>query len=223
MSLLSRRQNAVPVAEENLSGGRNWKVFWLALFVVHFTLVLAVSLQATLRLIARNRTLLRASSFWQGAESVAAGVLAQHLPETNPVRQGVVTYLNAAGIETSYGFFAPNVPFNYRLVFELHYADGRVETALPEVADAAAGKRLSNLFDHIATTRNDRLRETLIKMLAYAVWQNHPEVVGVRAAFGYARLPTLAQFNRGEKESYQTVYVYDFAFAADHPESGPEL
>ena len=46
---------------------------------------------------------------------------------------------NIAGIETGYGYFAPNVPGGYRLVFELHYPDGRVEYELPSVSSAAAG------------------------------------------------------------------------------------
>ena len=58
---------------------------------------------------------------------------------SNPVRQALATYLHIAGIETGYGYFAPNVPGSYKLVFELHYPDGRVEYELPSVSSAAAG------------------------------------------------------------------------------------
>jgi hypothetical protein len=53
------------------------------------------------------------------------------------VRNGITVYLHSAGIEAGYGFFAPNVPPNYKLVFELHYPDGRIDYEIPTVNSAA--------------------------------------------------------------------------------------
>jgi hypothetical protein len=179
---------------------------------LHFILLLAVSLHALCHLVATDRTLVRGSPGWERAASAMATLWGQNLKETNPLRRGLVSYLNWAGIETSYGFFAPNIPLNYKLVFELHYPDGRVDYELPAVANPATGKRLSNLFEYIARTPNERLREVLIKMLAYAVWQEHSEASEVRAVFGFIRLPPVNEFRRGEKESYHSMFAYDFTF-----------
>ena len=68
------------------------------------------------------------------------------------MREALNTYVKLAGIETGYGYFAPNVPGGYRLVFELHYPDGRVEYELPSVRSAAAGLRIAGLLDSIGRT-----------------------------------------------------------------------
>lgn len=140
--------------------------------------------------------------------SVALG---QHLASSNPIRQALATYLHLAGIETGYGYFAPNVPGTYRLVFELHYPDGRVEYELPSVSGAAAGLRIAGLLDTIGRTRHDVLREYLVKTLARAIWREHPEVQTVRAVFGSIRLPTISEFEHGQRGSYEFMYAYDFA------------
>ena len=69
---------------------------------------------------------------WDRGAEITAVLLGQTLPETNPVRQTVSAYLNLAGIEAGYSYFAPNIPENYKIVFELHYRDGRTEIELPE-------------------------------------------------------------------------------------------
>ena len=144
--------------------------------------------------------------------SVALG---QHLASSNPIRQALATYLHLAGIETGYGYFAPNVPGSYRLVFELHYPDGRVEYELPSVSGAAAGLRIAGLLDTIGHTRHDVLREYLVKTLARAIWREHPEVKTVRAVLGSIRLPTVSEFEHGQRGSYEFMYAYDFALQND--------
>lgn len=135
-------------------------------------------------------------------------------PPANPLRQAVTVYSNVAGIESAYGFFAPNVPNGFKLVFELHYPDGHVIYELPGVGDAATGLRLNNLFEGIAATPFDSVRELLFKMLAYPVWQEHPEVRVIRAVFGSVVSPSLAEFEAGKRESYEVLCAYDFTFPA---------
>lgn len=124
----------------------------------------------------------------------------------------VAIYTHATGIEAGYGFFAPNVPDNYKLVFEIHYPDGRVEYELPRVAGVAAGLRLSTLIDNIGDIRYDALREVLVKMMAYSIWREHPDATLIRAVLGLVLLPTPTEFQHGMKESYQFTYAYDFLF-----------
>ncbi len=95
------------------------------------------------------------------------------------------------------------MPGSYKLVFELHYPDGRVEYELPSVSGAAAGLRIAGLLDTIGRTPYDVLREHLVKTLARSIWREHPEVKTVRAVFGSIRLPSVSEFEHGQRESYR--------------------
>jgi hypothetical protein len=128
----------------------------------------------------------------------------------NPVREALTTYLHLAGIEAGYNYFAPNVPGGYKLVFELYYADGRVEYELPSASSAAAGMRIAGLLDSIGRTPYGKLREILVKTLAQSIWREHPDVESVRAMLGSVRLPTVREFEKGKRESYEFLYAYDF-------------
>jgi len=152
--------------------------------------------------------------FWSQAAAVVGAPLGQTLSETNPVHQLISSYLNTTGIEAGYSYFAPNVPASYKIVFELHYPDGHAEFELPQVGGRATGLRLATLLDVIAETEYEPLRAMLVKMLAYAVWQEHSEAVKARAVFGYVDLPTPAEFQQGKKESYHTLFAYDIDFSS---------
>ena len=109
----------------------------------------------------------------------------------------------------------PMFPAGYKLVFELHYPDGRVEYELPGVNSAAAGLRIASLLDEIGRTRYDPLREYMVKTLTASVWREHPGVKTVRAVFGSLNLPSPAEFERGKRESYDFLYAYDFSRAEE--------
>ncbi len=184
-----------------------------AWFSLHFLLIISFSLRDTLWLVAHAPTILPTSfrSYSQKAEGVVSALLCQRLAASNPIRQVLATYLHIAGIETGYSYFAPNVPGSYKLVFELHYPDGRIEYELPRVNSTAAGVRVAGLLDKIGRTPYDDLRELLVKMLAQSIWREHPEVKTIRAMFGATRLPSLSEFERGKRESYEFLYAYDFS------------
>lgn len=187
---------------------------WLAL---HLLLIFSFSCRETLLLVAQGPTIFPASfkSFSKKAETALSVALRQHLVASSAIRQALETYLHLAGIETGYGYFAPNVPGSYKLVFELHYPDGRVEYELPSVGSAAAGLRIASVLDTIGRTRHDVLREYLVKTLAQSIWREHPEVKTVRAVLGSIRLPTVSEFEHGQRESYEFMYAYDFALEND--------
>ncbi len=149
-------------------------------------------------------------NFSQKAETALSTRIGQKLPASNPVREALNTYVQLAGIEIGYGYFAPNVPGGYRLVFELHYPDGGVEYELPSVSSAAAGLRIAGLLDSIGRTPYDALREILVKTLAQAIWREHPDLESVRAILGSIRLPTAREFTEGKRQSYEFLYAYDF-------------
>jgi hypothetical protein len=191
---------------------------YLAWFGLHFLLIITFACRDALRVIAEGPTILPSSvkSFSQKAEAMVSGALGQRLPASNPLRQALATYLHLAGIEVGYGYFAPNVPGSYKLVFELHYPDGRVEYAVPRVNSAAAGFRVAGLLDQIGRTKYDALREILVKMLAQSVWSEHSEVKTARALLGSVKLPSISEFEGGKRESYDFLYAYDFS-----PRDGP--
>jgi hypothetical protein len=172
-----------------------------------------LSCRDTLRVVAEGPTILPGSSksFSHKAEAGVAVTPSQKLPVPKPVREALATYAQVAGIEAGYGYFAPNVPGGYRLVFELHYSDGRVEYELPSVRSAAAGLRIAGLLDDIGRTRSDAMREILVKTLAQSMWREHPDVESVRAILGLIRLPSAREFTEGKRESYEFLYAYDFS------------
>jgi hypothetical protein len=185
-------------------------VGWLAL---HLLLIISFSCRDTLRVVAEGPTILPASleNFSDKAQAVISIALGQKLRPSNPVRELLSTYVNVAGIETGYGYFAPNVPGGYKLVFELHYPDGRVEYELPSVSSAAAGLRIAGLLDNIGRTRYDALREILVKTLAQFIWREHSDLKSVRAILGSVRLPSVREFEKGKREEYEFLYAYDFS------------
>ena len=185
-------------------------------FVLHFLLVGLICSRDLLGVLAGSPSLLprRLDSFLRRSAGVAAAILGENLRSSNPVRQTVAVYSNAAGIEVGYGFFAPNVPNSYKLVFEFHYPDGTSETSLPEVYGSGAGIRLSNLYDEIAQTQHPPLRELLLRMLSYSAWRQHPAADRVRAVFGVVTLPSLSGAAAGEEVSYVPLYAYDYVLPA---------
>jgi hypothetical protein len=193
------------------------KRVYLAWFLLHCLLILTISSRETFWLIAHRLTILP-SPFRSAArelESITSTTLAQNLASSNPVRRALLAYLHLAGIERGYGYFAPNVPGSYKLVFELHYPDGSVEYELPEVRSTAAELRLASLLDEIGRTRSDALREYLVKTLAGPVWREHPEAKTIRAILGLRNLPDIHEFQRGARESYEFLYAYDFSLGKD--------
>jgi len=190
------------------------KRLYLAAFVAHFFLVFAVSSREIFWVLARGLTILPSASkhYWQRAEDVSSASLGQSLAPLNPLRQGIATYLNLGGIEAGYGFFAPNVSDSCKLVFELHYPDGRVEYEVPAVSSEASGLRVATLLDKIGRPRYAPLREVMIKMLTHAIWREHSEAIMIRAVFGTVTLPNISEFEQGVRESNEFLYAYDFDF-----------
>lgn len=189
------------------------KYLYAAWLTLHFLLIVWVSCLGTLQAVTEGPTIVPSGlkEFSKKAEGIVSIALGQQLSASNLLREALTTYEHVAGIETGYGYFAPNVPGSYKLVFELRYPDGRVEYELPSVNSAAAGLRVAGLLDSIGHTPYDALREILVKTLAQSVWREHPDVESVRAIVGSIRLPTAHEFTEGKRESYEFLYAYDFS------------
>jgi hypothetical protein len=145
------------------------------------------------------------------SDSAAGGLLftsaalGQRLPSNYLLRQSIDLYLHVAGIESGYGFFAPNVGSTVKLVFELHFADGRVEyqPAIPEAAQDDL--RLTTFLDYLNRTNSEQLRNILTRSLAKSLWSRHPTLVKVRAILGTLSFPSPTELVAGKGASYQFV------------------
>jgi hypothetical protein len=188
---------------------------------VHFLLLAAVSFRGIFALVAEGRTILPSvlDKYARGGEVVAASVLGKEMAASNPVRRGIVTYLHAAGSQSGYTFFAPNVPGYYKLILELYYQDGRVEYDLPHVRGQAAALRLAGLLDRVADPGYEPLREVVLKMLAFSIWREHPDVKKIRAIFGSVTPPSITDFEHGKRESFQPLFSFDFSLRNEENQS----
>jgi hypothetical protein len=186
-------------------------------FVVHFSLITAVCFAGIFSLVALGATMLPSTleKYARRAELIAAFFLGKEAAASNPVRQGIATYLHAAGIQAGYSYFAPNIPGYHKLTFELYYEDGRLEYASPHISGRAAALRLDSLLDRLADNRYEPLREVVVKMLALSVWRERPEVKKIRAKFGAVSPPGLADFEHGKAESFQPMFSYDFSLRGE--------
>src|SRR5437773_2627224 len=193
------------------------KAIYAAWFGIHFFLVTAVCLAGIFSLIAESSTILPSAceKSAREAELVASWLLAKQAEASNPIRQGIATYLHAAGIQAGYSFFAPNVPSQHRLTLELFYDDGRVEYESPHVRSKAAALRLDSLLHRLAEQRYEPVREVLVKMLAFSVWREHPDVKKVRAVFGSVTPPGITEFEQGKAETFEPMFSFDFSIRED--------
>jgi len=190
-----------------------WKQIHAAWFGIHFFLLTAVCFAGVFWLIAQGSTILPSASdkYARSAELVATWCLGKEARASNPLRRGIATYLHAAGIQAGYSFFAPNVPSQHRLTFELFYDDGRVEHESPHVQSKAAALRLDSLLDRLPEERYDSVREALVKMLAFSVWRKYPDVKKLRATLDSVHAPGITEFEQGKTETFQPMFSFDFS------------
>jgi len=188
-----------------------------AWFGIHFFLLTAVCLGGVFWLIAQRSTILPSAwdDYARKAELVATWSLGKAAAASNPIRRCIATYLHAAGIQAGYSFFAPNVPSHHRLSLELFYDDGRVEYESPRLRGKAAALRLDSLLDRLPEERYEPVREALVKMLAFSVWREHPDVKKVRATFEAVHLPSITDFEHGKTETLEPMFSFDFSLRGE--------
>ena len=189
------------------------KRVYVAWFGIHFFLITAVCFAGLFSLVAEGATILPSAldTYARKAELLAAWLLGKQTTAASPVRRSVATYLHAAGIQSGYTFFAPNIPGYHKLTLELYYPDGRVEYESPHVSSRAAPLRMDSLLNRLADARYEPLREVVVKMLALSVWREHPDVKKIRAIFGSVTPPSISDFEHGKGESFQPMFSYDFS------------
>jgi hypothetical protein len=190
-----------------------WKRIYAAWFGIHFFLITAVCFAGLFSLIAEGATLLPSAlePYARKAEVAAAWLLGKQAAASSLLRRSIATHLHAAGIQAGYTFFAPNVPGYHRLILELSYEDGRVEHESPRLRSKAAALRLESLLDKLAEDRYEPIREVVLKMLAFSVWREHPDVKKIRATFGSVSPPGIVEFEKGKTEIFEPMFSFDFS------------
>jgi len=189
------------------------KRVYVAWFGIHFLLITAVCFAGLLWLVAEGATILPSAldTCARKTELVAAWLLGKQAGAASPVRRTIATYLHAAGIQSGYTFFAPNIPGYHKLIFELNYQDGHVEYESPHFSGKAAALRLDSLLARLGDNRYEPLREVVVKMLALSIWRQQPDVKKIRATFGLVSPPSISDFEHGKGESFQPMFSYDFS------------
>lgn len=133
----------------------------------------------------------------------------RRLTRSNPVRQAVLGYAHAAGIEIPYTFFAPNVPESFTIRFNVHCRDRDYSYTFPSMGNEAATLRLTTLIDTSAGTAGP-WRDIVVQMLAGAVSQKHPDAAAITAEISTLHFPPPADYLRGARPSSRVVCRYDF-------------
>jgi hypothetical protein len=189
----------------------------LTALAIHFSAISFVSMRELSWLVANGLTIVPTSwrSPAQNIEDFSVAALAENLEPGNNCHQTIATYLNLAGIQGAYGFFAPNVSDSYRLVFEFQFPDGHVEQDLPHVSSEESAVRLAGVLDEIARTRIGVLREALVKLLAEETWNNYPDAIALRATFRSTSVGPAGQSNADASE--QIIHTYEFALTQKKP------
>lgn len=184
-----------------------------AWFGAHFFLVTAVCFSDIFSLVAQGLTVLPSAlvKYARAGELAGEWASGKKMAAPNPVRRVIATYLDAAGSQAGYSFFAPNIPGYHRLKLELYHADGRVEYDSPHVSGKAAALRLDSLLGRLANPRYEPLREVVVKMLARSVWQERPDVKRIRASFETVNQPDVGDFEHGKTEAFQPMFSFDFS------------
>jgi len=196
------------------------KCIGIAALGLHLFLVVTISLQDSAATLANAPNLLPGwfEPMLNRTETIASTAMGKYLDLSHPLRQALASYADVTGIEAGYSYFAPNIPGNSKIAFELHYADGRVDYDLPVVGGEAAGYRIATLLDQLRTLHYSRLREAIVKTLVMSVHQQHPDAVMIRAVFGVASLTSVSEYRMGRRISYEVLSAYEFRF---HPRTSP--
>ncbi len=90
------------------------------------------------------------------------------------------------------------------------------------MSGGAAALRLDSLLDRLADPDYKPLREVVAKMLAFSVWQDHPDVEKIRAIFGSVNMPGISDFEHGKRESFQPLFSDDFSLRKEENQSTPQ-
>ena len=181
----------------------------------HFALLLAVSTKQFVQVATFNP-----QAQPNVARATTEPVIATRDSATPPLLATLSkTYLHLAGIESGYGFFAPNVPFGYRLTLELKDARGVLQTGVLSPERGETGLRLASFLDGLGSDSYRGIRDILFKLVAVSLFEANPEATRLDAVVETVRVPSPTQFQAGERRRYEIAYAYEFSREAPDPDA----
>ncbi len=183
------------------------RLLWAAFLVLHLTLAINIALlDMSSGMVESGRD----AAFWRRIATATTTILRTDRPKGDWLRELTTAYSECASINSGYSYFAPDVPPNAKLVFEIHRANGKVTHDLPVVEGSAAGYRIATLLEWLSKVRYRPLRLALLKILAESAAREHPDAVTIRALLGVAIQPGLADYIKGKRTFYRRIEVYEF-------------
>ncbi len=123
----------------------------------------------------------------------------------------VETYRACSGADNSYGFYAPAVSSEWRVVFDIHdTAKQRWTEASEKPGDTEFYLLLSTINELFA---QEGLRDLLAASWAGDVFAHHPEADIVLVEPQVYLVPKMAEYRLGRKARWRTVLVFAFTRA----------
>lgn len=183
------------------------RLSWAAFLGFHFTLAISIALlDMSSGMVASGRD----AAFWRRVEALTNTILGKGRTEDDWVRQLFATYSDCTGIDAGYSYFAPDVPANAKVIFEITDAAGKTTYDLPVVERAAAGVRIATLLESLPRVRYQPFRKAILKILSESAAREHPEAVTIRALLGVAVQPGVTDYIKGKRTFYRRLDVYEY-------------
>ncbi|MCZ4244349.1 hypothetical protein [Pedobacter punctiformis] len=186
------------------------KIILCSGILIHYLLLFIINVDTTLDCVVNNKGILLVEmekSTYQPVKKKIDVILGRDKYNFNDY---INYYLAYTGTETGYGFFAPNVPTSYKLVFEYTLKDHSKVTMIPQISSHEIGLRLCNYYETIGKTNVEILRNALIKFMLQEQMKGLNNVVSAKAIFGLVLTPALKNYSQSNQTAYQFLYAYEY-------------
>jgi len=136
---------------------------------------------------------------WAGIPGDSSGRLSEALR----------TYNNLSGSFRDYTYFAPAVGDNYKVAFILEDARGQ-SRLINFISD---NREVDFRYQCIMTVgmRRETLRDVFSQSWAALLFGSHPDAQKVTVMARRVHVPSMADYRRGQRPSWVTVYAGEFA------------
>jgi hypothetical protein len=140
---------------------------------------------------------------------VACGVLGLSIvPHDSVAGAALNTYGVLSGSDNNYGFFAPGVALQMQAEFALSDGAGRVWTDRLETgANNEVAKRIDSC---VSRSADPELSPALAASWAAVMFDRHPDAQRVVVRVREYALPTMAEFQAGQRPEWRPVFEVTF-------------
>jgi hypothetical protein len=137
------------------------------------------------------------------------------LPEGSAPGKALRVYAAVSGADNSYGFFAPEVGEQTRVVLTITDGAGRSwDEPLTEVENQEVRLRVGSLYG--AASEDGQLRRELAASWAARAFRRHPGARAVAVRIDSYDVPTMDEVRAGEAPEWQTTFRRSFRRGRDH-------